>query len=161
MTALKTIIFFLLVPGVCMGVVPVWLVLTEPAWFSFGAFRWLVIPLWLAGWAALGWCFWNFTVQGRGTPNPLDPPRKLVVTGLYRSIRNPMYIGATIILVGYVLWSPSLPILLMPVICFGAAYLFVRYYEEPHLRKTFGATYENYCCAVPRWIPHWKRSPRE
>lgn len=158
MTALKTILFFLLIPGLCLGAVPAWVIQTTQALFSFGFFRWLAVPLALAGWGIVIWCCWNFTVQGRGTPNPLDPPRELVVVGFYRYIRNPIYIGATILLIGYVFWSPSLPILLMPVICFVAASLFVRFYEEPHLRKTFGAAYENYCRSVPRWIPRGRRS---
>lgn len=159
MTALKTILFFLFIPGLCLGAVPAWLIQTTPALFAFGLFRWLAFPLLLVGWTVIIWCCWDFTVQGRGTPNPLDPPRELVIVGLYLHVRNPIYLGATTVLVGYVFWSPSLPILLMPVICFVAAYLFVRYYEEPHLRKTFGAVYDNYCRAVPAWLPHWWRSP--
>ena len=117
----------------------------------------MAIPLWLAGWTVLVWCCWSFTFQGRGTPNPLDPPKELVITGLYRYVRNPIYIAATAILVGWTFWSPSLPILLMPVICFAASYLFVIFYEEPHLRTTCGAAYEEYCKSVLRWIPKWRR----
>ncbi len=153
MTAIKTILFFLLVPVLFIGVIPVWLVLAEPALFSFGVLRWLAIPLWLAGWAILVWACWSFTVQGRGTPSPLDPPRELVVTGPYRFVRNPIYLAATTVLVGYVLWSPSLPILLMPVICITAAYLFVRFYEEIHLARTFGPDYGQYRKSVPGWFP--------
>ena len=159
MTALKTILFFLLIPGLCLGAVPVWLIQTTPELFSLGLFRWLAVPLLLVGWTVIIWCCWNFTVQGCGTPSPFDPPRELVLVGLYRYVRNPIYIGATIVLVGYVFWSPSLPILLMPVICFSAANLFVRFYEEPHLHKTFGTAYEYYCRSVPRWLPRWKLSP--
>jgi len=71
------------------------------------------------------WCCWNFTVQGYGTPNRFDLPRELVIVGLCYYVRNPIYIGAAFVLIGCVFWSPSLPILLMPVICFAAAFLFV------------------------------------
>ncbi|HEX7541123.1 MAG TPA: isoprenylcysteine carboxylmethyltransferase family protein [Anaerolineales bacterium] len=157
MTALKTILFFLLVPGLCLGVVPLLIIPTNAPLFDPGFWRWAAVPLWLAGWTVLVWSCWSFAIHGRGTPNPLDPPEKLVVTGLYRYVRNPIYIAATAILVGWTFWSPSLPILFMPVICFAVSYLFVIFYEEPHLRKTFCAAYEEYCQFVPRWIPRFKR----
>ena len=159
MTALKTILFFILVPFLCIGMVPLYLVMTERPLFSFGAFRWVALLFWLFGWMVLIWCCRDFIVWGHGTPNPLDPPRELVVKGLYRVARNPMYIGATAVLVGWVFWSPSLPILLMPVICFTASYLFVVFYEEPHLRKTFGGVYDAYCQSVPRWLPPVDKKP--
>jgi protein-S-isoprenylcysteine O-methyltransferase Ste14 len=157
LTALKTILFFLLVPVLCLGVAPALIIRTNVPLFDPGPWRWAAVPLWLAGWTVLVWCCWSFTIHGRGTPNPLDPPKELVITGLYRYVRNPIYIAATAVLVGWAFWSPSLPILLMPVICFAASSLFVVFYEEPHLRKTFGARYEAYCQAVPRWIPRGKR----
>jgi protein-S-isoprenylcysteine O-methyltransferase Ste14 len=153
MTTIKTILFFLLVPVLCLGVVPALILRTNGPLLDPGPWRWAAVPLWLVGWVVLIWCCWNFTVQGGGTPNPLDPPRELVVAGLYRYVRNPIYIAATAILVGWALWSPSLPILLMPVICFAASILFVLFYEEPLLRKKFGSAYEQYCKSVPRWIP--------
>jgi protein-S-isoprenylcysteine O-methyltransferase Ste14 len=158
MAALKTFLFFLLVPVLCMGVVPALILRTNAPLFDPGLWRWAAVPLWLAGWVVLVWCCWSFTVRGHGTPNPLDPPRELVITGLYRYVRNPIYIAATAVLVGWAFWSPSLPILLMPFICFAASYLFVTLYEEPHLRKTFGAAYEEYYKSVPKWIPEWKRT---
>lgn len=158
MTALKTVLFFILVPGLCLGAVPVWLMITTPPLFSFGVLRWLAVPLWLAGWTVIVWCCRDFTVRGRGTPNPLDPPRALVVSGSYHYVRNPIYLGAVAILAGYVFWSPSPPILLMPPIGLLASVSFVHFYEEPHLRKTFGAAYEQYCRQVPGWIPRWKRA---
>jgi protein-S-isoprenylcysteine O-methyltransferase Ste14 len=157
MIAIRSILFFLLVPVILIGALPVWLVQTGTALFSFGVFRWLAIPFWLVGWVSLVWSFASFTIQGRGTPNPLDPPRELVVTGLYRFVRNPIYVGGFIALLGYVLWSPSLPVLIMPLIFIVAAFLFVHFYEEPHLRRTFGKVYEDYCCSVPGWLPRLKR----
>ena len=90
MTALKTIVFMLLVPGLLVGAMPIWLIKRDSALFSFGIFRWLAVPLWAAGTAVLLWCAWAFTVRGGGTPSPTDPPRKIVVNGLYQFVRNPI-----------------------------------------------------------------------
>jgi protein-S-isoprenylcysteine O-methyltransferase Ste14 len=125
MTALRTILFMLFVPGLLIGILPIWLAQTTPAVFSFGALRWLAVPLW--------------------------------VSGLYRYVRNPIYLGVLAVLLGYVLWHPSLSILWMPVLVAISSYLFVFFYEEPQLRKTFGRDYEDYCKAVPRWIPKGRR----
>ncbi len=152
MTALKTILFMLLIPGLLLGVIPIWLVQTDAAIFSFGVMRWLAVPFWTAGTAIMVWCAWAFTVRGYGTPSPTDPPKEPVVSGLYRYVRNPIYIGVVILLLGYVFWYPSRAILLMPVIVAVSSHLFVIFYEEPHLRKTFGAAYKEYCKDVPRWI---------
>jgi protein-S-isoprenylcysteine O-methyltransferase Ste14 len=156
MTALKTILFMLLVPGLLLVIFPIWLMTTEPALFSFGLFRWLALPLWVIGTAGTLWCAWAFTVRGRGTPSPTDPPRELVVSGLYHYIRNPIYVNVVIFLLGHVLWHPSRPILWMPIIVAVSAHLFILFYEEPHLRKTFGSDYEQYSQKVPRWIPRLK-----
>jgi len=153
MTALKTVFFMLLVPGLLLGVMPVWLMATDTALFSFGFFRWLAVPLWLIGAAVMLWCAWDFTVKGRGTPAPIDPPRELVVSGLYRFVRNPMYGGGLLVLFGHVLWFPSLSLLVCPINFFVSFHLFVVLYEERTLRKTFGAAYDAYCRSVPRWIP--------
>ena len=156
MTALKTILFMLLVPGLLLVIFPAWLMTTDPALFSFGIFRWLALPLWAIGAAMTTWCAWAFTVRGHGTPSPTDPPKELVVSGLYHHVRNPIYIGVVVFLLGHVLWHPSRSILWMPVIVAVCSHLFVTLYEEPHLRKTFGKAYEHYCHRVPRWIPRLK-----
>jgi protein-S-isoprenylcysteine O-methyltransferase Ste14 len=157
MTALKNLLFMLLVPGLLLVAFPAWLMATDPALLSFGSFRWLALPLWAIGAAMMLWCAWAFTVRGHGTPAPTDPPKELVVSGLYRFVRNPIYIGVVIFLLGHVLWHPSRSILWMPLIVAVASHLFVTLYEEPHLRKTFGAAYALYCQQVPRWIPGLKR----
>lgn len=159
MTALKTTFFMLLVPGLLLGVIPAWLMAADTALFSLGLIRWLAVPLWLIGAAVMLWCAWDFTVKGRGTPAPIDPPRELVISGLYRYVRNPMYDGALLVLFGHVLWFPSLALLVCPIIFFVSFHLFVVLYEERTLRKKFGAAYEQYCRDVPRWLPR-VRSPR-
>jgi protein-S-isoprenylcysteine O-methyltransferase Ste14 len=102
------------------------------------------------------WCFWDFTVKGRGTPAPIDPPKELVATGFYRYVRNPMYVSGLIALLGWLIWSLSLPMIVALFLFFSATHLFVTLYEEPHLRKTFGRAYEDYCMRVPRWLPKFK-----
>jgi protein-S-isoprenylcysteine O-methyltransferase Ste14 len=155
--ALKTILFVLLVPGLLMGVMPIWLVQTDTALFSFGIFRWLAVPMWIAGVAVVLWCAWAFTVRGLGTPSPTDPPRKLVVSGLYRFVRNPIYLGVLGVFFGYLLWHPSRALLVCPLILGLCSHLFVIFYEEPRLRKTFGSAYEDYCQSVRRWLPLFSR----
>ena len=147
----------LFVPGLLLVVFPVWLMTThQSALFSFGLLRWLALPFWAAGAAVTLWCAWAFTVRGHGTPSPADPLKVLVVSGLYRYVRNPIYVGVVLVLLGHVFWHPSPPILWMPVIVAVCAHLFVTLYEEPHLQKTFGVAYQDYCRNVPRWIPRLK-----
>ena len=99
------------------------------------------------------WCIFTFASVGRGTPAPFDPPRRLVIRGPYRFVRNPMYIGAGLALAGATLFYESLPLLSYTGIFFLIAHLFVVRYEEPTLRRTFGQEYEAYCGRVRRWRP--------
>jgi protein-S-isoprenylcysteine O-methyltransferase Ste14 len=158
MNALKTILFMILVPGTMLVLLPCYLVGSDPAIFSFGIFRWLAVPVWAAGAEIMIWCAWVFAVHGEGTPLPTSPPKRLMTRGLYKHLRNPIYLGAVILLEGFVFWHPASSILWMPVIVAISAHLFVILYEEPHLRKTFGSEYEHYCRSVPRWFPKWRRS---
>jgi len=99
------------------------------------------------------WCIFTFASIGRGTPAPFDPPRRLVIQGLYRFVRNPMYIGAGLALASAALFYESLPLLGYTGLFFLAAHLFVVWYEEPTLRQAFGQEYEAYCRQVRRWWP--------
>lgn len=100
------------------------------------------------------WCIFTFATVGRGTPAPFDPPRRLVISGPYRFVRNPMYIGAGLALIGAALFYESLPLLGYAGVFFLAAHLFVVWYEEPTLRRTFGQEYAAYCGRVRRWLPN-------
>ena len=133
-----------------------------PGWLGFRAeapksasWRWLAAIPSVAGFAVALRCVWDFGSTGHGTPAPIAPPQRLVVVGFYRYVRNPMYVG---FLFGWVgLWvvfgrANSFAIIGVCIAAFGVI-LFVRFYEEPHLRKLFGADYEAYCRNVPRWIP--------
>ena len=156
MTALKSLFFLILVPGLLIGYFPYLISTSDTELLTLGAVRYLAFPLLLIGWTVMLWCFWNFLVNGRGTPAPIDPPKELVAVGPYRFVRNPMYVAGLIALLGWILWSPSLPLIVAPFLFFTAAHLFVTGYEEPTLKKKFGAAYAEYCKRVPRWIPKFK-----
>jgi protein-S-isoprenylcysteine O-methyltransferase Ste14 len=96
---------------------------------------------------------WNFIERGKGTPAPIDPPKLLVTSGPYRCVRNPMYLGGVLILLGESLLFASILLLLYLCFIWMAFHLFIVLYEEPHLRKVFGTGYEEYCRNVRRWVP--------
>jgi protein-S-isoprenylcysteine O-methyltransferase Ste14 len=98
-------------------------------------------------------CILTFLLLGKGTPAPFDPPRRLVVRGPYRFVRNPMYIGAGLALAGAALVYKSIPLLIYAVLLGLILHVFVLFYEEPALRRTFGNDYEAYCSQVGRWWP--------
>lgn len=104
-------------------------------------------------------CIWDFAVSGRGTLAPVDPPRYLVVRGLYRYVRNPMYVGVLLVLLGEALLFKSLPLLCYAIGFWTVAHLFVLLYEEPTLRRQFGESYESYCRKVHRWLPSLPSEP--
>jgi protein-S-isoprenylcysteine O-methyltransferase Ste14 len=112
-----------------------------------------------AGAALALWCVGTFAVVGKGTPAPFDPPRRLVVSGPYRFARNPMYIGAELVLVGVAVFYQSLPVVGYAVVFAIIVYAFIMLYEEPTLRRTFGEEYERYLCDVPRFLP--RRRPAD
>jgi len=98
-------------------------------------------------------CIWEFARSGRGTLSPADPPRKLVVRGLYRFVRNPMYLSVTTIVLGEVALTRSRALLAYWAVWFLLVNLFVIGYEEPTLRRQFGVDYERYSSRVGRWLP--------
>ncbi len=104
------------------------------------------------------WCIYTFATVGRGTPAPFDPPRRLVVRGPYRFVRNPMYIGAGLALIGAALFYESLQLLGYAGVFFLVTHLFVVWYEEPTLQQTFGQEYDAYCRQVRRWLPTMQKS---
>jgi protein-S-isoprenylcysteine O-methyltransferase Ste14 len=159
--AVRSLAWTLLIPGLFAGYVP---------WRYFGLrdvhldlqspvhlFALLCIGL---GVVLLGACIWEFARSGRGTLAPVDPPRELVVRGLYRYVRNPMYLSVTLIVLGEFLLTWSRPLLIYWVIWFTAANLFVIGYEEPTLRRRFGVAYDRYREEVGRWLPRFHSSGR-
>jgi len=110
----------------------------------------------IVGGALAVWCILTFALVGQGTPAPFDPPRKLVAAGPYRWVRNPMYIGAGAALSGAALYYQSAALMAFAAGFLVVAHLFVVFYEEPTLERSFGARYADYRNAVPRWVPTWR-----
>lgn len=151
---LSSLLWAILLPGLVAGYVP---------WAYFGVRDTVVNPasplqllglLFIAAGAALlAACIVAFARSGRGTLSPVDPPRHLVVCGLYRYVRNPMYLSVTAILLGEVMLTRSGALALYWLIWFVVVNAFVIGYEEPTLRLQFGEPYEEYLRTVGRWIP--------
>jgi protein-S-isoprenylcysteine O-methyltransferase Ste14 len=159
MNLIKTLFFLVLVPGPLLIWAPYKIAISNAVGqFYPGPFRYLALLPWLAGTAILLWSCGEFVFRGSGTPAPIDPPKILVAEGLYRFVRNPMYLGALLILLGHVLWFQAFRMLIYIAALATAFQLFVVFYEEPVLRRKFGASYEEYCRRVPRWIPRGRKS---
>jgi protein-S-isoprenylcysteine O-methyltransferase Ste14 len=99
------------------------------------------------------WCVLTFALVGKGTPAPFDPPRRLVIRGPYKYLRNPMYLGAATALLGAALFYRSAILASYVAVFLLVTHAFVVWYEEPTLRATFGAEYDTYCKDVRRWRP--------
>jgi protein-S-isoprenylcysteine O-methyltransferase Ste14 len=120
---------------------------------SIGAAQVLGAVLVVVGAGVAVSCVLAFARFGRGTPAPFDPPRQLVMRGPYRIVRNPMYIGAGTALLGAALFYGSLGILVYTGLLLAMTHTFIVLYEEPTLRRTFGAEYEAYARHIRRWLP--------
>lgn len=155
MTALRSLLFLIIAPGMVAGYIPLAL-MRRGSQIEMGIFSYLAFPFWLIGSVILLWSFWNFLIQGRGTPAPIDPPKELVASGFYRYVRNPMYVGVLAIILGHFLWFGYGNLLIYAVVVFIGFNAFVTYYEEPTLKRNFGAAYEDYLKRVPRWIPRFR-----
>jgi len=149
---IRTLLFTVLVPGTVTVAVPR-LLLPSGANFTLNGSGILGTLLIVLGATAYVRCVWNFTFSGKGTPAPIDPPKTLVSRGLYRIVRNPMYIGIGCILLGESVAFSSYVLLWYAVGFLVFAHLFVLLYEEPALTKKFGPSYEEYRKTVPRWTP--------
>jgi protein-S-isoprenylcysteine O-methyltransferase Ste14 len=147
--------FLLLVPGTVAGVVPWWISRWQlrPAFLGLSASRVAGAVLVVAGVAALLESFARFALRGRGTPAPLLPTQRLVVSGLYRHVRNPMYVAVVSVILGQGLVLADARVIGYAAAIWTVFHLFVLGYEEPALRRSFGAEYERYRASVPRWVP--------
>lgn len=146
-------LWFVLVPlPVAYGVPTLLVLFGKSNNFRAGAISVIGLVAVALGTAGLLWCFVEFIRRGRGTPAPYEPPRELVIGGLYRYTRNPMYVGVLLIVVGEALWWASWVIIGYAGLLWVAFHAWVILYEEPSLRRRFGRQYERYCSAVPRWI---------
>ena len=149
MLFIRSIIAAVVFPGTVTVAIP-WLILQGGGQHTP---HWIGLALVAAGATTLFRCIREFAVSGRGTLAPVDPPTQLVVSGLYRYVRNPMYVAVVLILAGeaWLFWSVGL--LIYAAGFFLVASLFIVFYEEPALRRTFGESYTDYTGAVPRWLP--------
>lgn len=154
MTVLKSILYLVFEAGLFALYIPLELLRSGPR-ADVGAFSFLAIPLWLAGSVIILGCFWDFTFHGRGTPMPTDPPKELVVTGFYRYVRNPIYTGVMLIFLAHFLWFGYWALLMYALLSALGVHFFIILYEEPTLKRKFGAVYEEYLKEVPRWVPRF------
>jgi len=152
---LGSALFFLVAPCLAAGLIPWWISHWQLRAPLFGApfTRAIGVLLILAGVPGIVDSFRRFALEGLGTPAPIAPPEKLVVTGLYRYVRNPMYVAVIGIILGQALLFADWRLLLYAALFWLACHVFVVVYEEPTLRRAFGATYAAFCANVPRWIP--------
>lgn len=156
---LKNLLFTVLVPGTVAVYLPHLIGSRDPAapGMTWSTMRVLsLIPL-ASGAAVYFWCVWDFATFGRGTPAPIDAPRRLVVRGLYHCVRNPMYLGVLVVILGWVIYFASAGLLFYAVAIAVLFHVFVVAYEEPTLRGAFGRDYESYCLRVNRWVPRLGR----
>jgi protein-S-isoprenylcysteine O-methyltransferase Ste14 len=147
-----SVVFLAVAPGVVAGLLP-WLI---TGWHGGPVMAWLQAIGWVligVGAAVLLQAFGQFALQGLGTPAPVAPPEKLVIRGLYRYVRNPMYLAVSSVIIGQAAVLGSWPLIGYSVVVGAAFSAFVHFYEEPTLRRQFGRDYESYLQSVPRWLP--------
>jgi protein-S-isoprenylcysteine O-methyltransferase Ste14 len=156
---MRAIAFVVVVQLTVVGFIP-WLLAAASPHVELGRWHYLaLVPIGIGG-IVLVWCNWAFVTRGRGTAAPYEPPRVLVAQGLYRHMRNPMYVSAVVIVCGAAIWTGALALVGYALLLALGYHLFVRYYEEPRLARMFGDTYTEYRRGVPRWgfrIPRWLR----
>ncbi len=153
MPLLSTALFTIVAPGTVAGYVP-WLLRHHAAIAARGIEKGAAIAVIAVGVLIyLHTALWGFAWTGGGTPAPLAPPKILVVKGLHRVVRNPMYIGVGLVIGGQAWLFHSVHTLIYLACFWLLAHVFVVLYEEPTLRRTFGEEYEHYRSTVPRWIP--------
>ena len=150
--AIGSIVFFVVAPGTVAGLIPWWLTSwqVDGAWLPLQVLGAIVIA---AGLAVLVQAFARFVIDGFGTPAPIAPTDELVVSGLYRHVRNPMYVAVVAIIAGQALVLGQEVLLVYAAAMWAVFASFVRLYEEPTLLATYGAQYDAYRRAVPAWLP--------
>lgn len=161
---LGTVCFLFVAPGTIAGLIPWWFSrwrMHAPL-LGVSALRVVGVLLIAVGIPLVLESFARFALKGLGTPAPILPTRHLVVSGLYRYVRNPMYVGVLATIIGQGLLLGNVSLLWYGLVVAIGFHIFVLSYEEPTLRRTFGEEYEVFCQNVPRWIPRlsaWKGSP--
>ncbi|MBD0277130.1 MAG: isoprenylcysteine carboxylmethyltransferase family protein [Flavisolibacter sp.] len=152
---LRNLFFTILHPGLVAGLIPYWIVgnkVVKSFAKSLRVQQYLGILLFIIGSVVLFNCIIRFAIEGRGTLSPADPTKRLVITGLYRYSRNPMYWGVMLILIGEATYFESNDLWIYLVCVFLFFNLFIIRIEEPRLRRDFGEDYYQYCQKVRRWV---------
>lgn len=152
---LGTVLFLFLILPLFLVWIP-YIILSTPnhdVLFDIGVIRYFGLFPIITGVVIYLWCSYNFVFFGKGTPIHFTSTKKLVVTGLYRFVRNPMYIGALLIIIGEALYFQSMILIVYAIISFGALNIFLCFFEEPYLSDKFGDNYDRYKKSVRRWIP--------
>lgn len=155
----RALVAFLVLPGVFAGVVPYLIASADPrrgTGWTIGAF------VMGCGALVLLWCVRDFYVAGKGTLAPWQPPKRLVVVGLYRYSRNPMYLGVLTFVIGWAIFMGSPLLCGYVLVLFSSFHTSVVVYEEPWLSKQFTSQWQTYAAAVPRWVPRptpWHPEP--
>jgi protein-S-isoprenylcysteine O-methyltransferase Ste14 len=163
LAACGSAVFLVVAPGMVAGYVP-WLISrwrVGPPLLGMSWLRAAGILLIAAGLPVLLDSFARFALEGFGTPAPIFPTRKLVVSGWFRYVRNPMYLAVVSEIFGQGLFFGSMRVLEYGVAAWAGFYLFILLYEEPTLRETYGREYQEFCANVPRWIPRLRAWNRE
>ncbi|RTM09708.1 MAG: isoprenylcysteine carboxyl methyltransferase [Hyphomicrobiales bacterium] len=155
MAILGSALFFVVAPCVVAGLIPWWITSWEflPPFLDLQATRAVGILLIVAGLPGLVDSFARFALQGLGTPAPIAPTQNLVVTGLYRHVRNPMYVAVVAVILGQAILFGDWRLVIYGAFMWLAFHAFVLTYEEPVLAQRFGSQYEDFRANVPRWIP--------
>ncbi len=151
---LRNLFFTILQPGLVAGLIPYWILgdkvkhIAQPLQF----YNYIGAIVFVIGLVIMLSCIISFAVKGRGTLSPADPTKRLVITGLYKFSRNPMYVGVTMILIGEAIFFRSVNLWIYLIFVFIAFNIFILLHEEPRLRKDFREEYKRYCEKVKRWI---------
>ncbi|MBW2938046.1 isoprenylcysteine carboxylmethyltransferase family protein [Aureisphaera sp. CAU 1614] len=152
---IRNLFFTILQPGLVAGLIPFWITgfrinnIFVKVWQLH---HYIGTIVFLIGFVIMIWCIISFAVKGRGTLSPIDPTKRLVVAGLYKFSRNPMYVGVTLILIGESAYFQSVELWIYALFVFITFNIFAILIEEPRLRKDFGEDYKRYCEKVRRWI---------
>jgi protein-S-isoprenylcysteine O-methyltransferase Ste14 len=152
---LRSLLFTVLNPGLVVGVIPYWILGNKTVGLfikPLHAHQYLGILLFIPGLIILIDCITRFFVEGRGTLSPIDPTKRLVVKGLYKYSRNPMYVGVMMMLIGEAVFFQSGSLWIYLVLFLIIFNLFIVLVEEPRLRRDFGEDYYQYCQKVRRWV---------
>lgn len=152
---IRNLFFTILQPGLVAGLIPLWIIGVKADNIFGNVWQWhhyIGTVIFLIGFIIMLWCIISFAFKGRGTLSPVDPTKKLVISGLYYFSRNPMYLGVILILIGEAIFFQSANLWGYLLFVFIIFHLFVIYIEEPRLRKDFGEEYSLYCQKVRRWV---------